>query len=151
MIDFNTLHPAIREMVPKFIEAVKNELGIDLLVTSGMRTFEQQQALYDQGRAKPGQIVTKAKPGTSFHNYGLAIDIVPLLEGKPNWKSKDFARIAEIGKRIGFSWGGDWKSFKDLPHFEYPPNTSYRALLDLHNSGKVDSQGFVLLDGVSND
>lgn len=145
MIDINTLHPAIREMVTKFIEDVKNELGIDLLVTSGMRTFEQQQALYDQGRTKPGQIVTKAKPGTSFHNYGLAIDIVPLLAGKPNWKSKDFARIAEIGKRIGFSWGGDWKSFKDLPHFEYPPQTSYKILLSLHEEGKVDKEGFVLI------
>lgn len=147
MIDIQKLHPAIRKMTQDFLDKAKSE-GIDLRLTFGIRTFEEQQALYDQGRSKPGKIVTKAKPGQSFHNYGLAIDVCPFENGKLNWDSKQWSKIAEIGKSIGFQWGGDWQNFKDIPHFEYPKATSYRVLLSLKNTGKVDQDGFVIIPTV---
>ena len=147
MIDINTLHPAIRTRAYQFL--AKSALkGINLRITFGMRTFQQQQDLYDQGRTKPGLVVTKAKPGQSFHNYGLAIDVCPVVDGKFDWESKRWTEISDIGKSLGFSWGGDWKNFRDIPHFEYPPNFTYRNLLALKNSGEIDKDGFVILPSV---
>lgn len=131
-------------MAQNFLVAAKKE-GIDLKITFGLRTFAEQQKIYDQGRTTPGPIVTKAKPGQSFHNYGLAIDVVPIVNGKADWNSKLWTKIGDIGKACGFSWGGDWKTFKDLPHFEYPKNTNYKTLLALKNAGKVDKDGYVIL------
>lgn len=130
-------------MAQDFIEAVKAN-GIDLKITFGFRTFKEQQDLYDQGRTKPGKIVTKAKPGQSFHNYGLAIDVVPIVNGKADWESKHWNKIGEIGQVCGFEWGGGWK-FVDRPHFQYPKNTNYKVLLALVNAGKVDKDGYVIL------
>lgn len=138
------LHPAIRGMAQNFLDAAKAR-GIDLRITSGLRTFAEQQALYDQGRTKPGKIVTNAKPGQGFHNYGLAIDVIPFVNGKPDWNTTLWPEISTIGKSLGFSWGGDWEHFKDFPHFEYPQNTSYRTLLKLHNEGKLDKDGYVII------
>lgn len=143
MID--KLHPAIRPMARKFLEDAAKE-GINLKITFGLRTFDEQTKLYNQGRTTPGKIVTKAKPGQSFHNYALAIDVVPIVNGKADWNSPHWQRIGVIGKACGFAWGGDWKSFKDLPHFEYPPGTSWKQLMALKKDGKVDSDGYVILE-----
>jgi len=151
--DINKLHPAIRKMVGDFLADAQAQ-GIDLRIVQGMRTFEEQDKLYNQehdgidndGNGKiddKSEHVTNAKPGQSFHNYGLAIDVCPFVNGKPDWNSKLWSKIGEIGKKHGFSWGGDWKSFKDIPHFEYPPNTKYTKLLYARNTGKIDSEGFV--------
>ncbi len=112
----NTLHPAIRERAKGFINKAERQ-GIKLRVTDAMRTFEEQDALYAQGRTKPGDIVTNARAGESFHNYGLAIDVVQMVNGKPIYENKNWERIAVIGKSYGFFWGGDFNSIKDRPHF----------------------------------
>ncbi|MBL8512154.1 MAG: M15 family metallopeptidase [Betaproteobacteria bacterium] len=100
------------------------EAGIDIIVTSTLRDFEAQQALYDQGRSKPGSIVTNAKPGDSAHNYGLAFDVVPMRNGKPVWgTSADpdrqlWQRIGEIGESMGLEWAGRWQRFTEYAHFQ---------------------------------
>lgn len=58
----------------------------------------------------------------SWHNFGFAFDVVPLVNGKAIWDSPFWNRIGELGKRIGLVWGGDFQSFKDKPHFEFHPN-----------------------------
>lgn len=107
--------------------------NVFIVFTDGLRTDVDQAILYGKGRksyiyngkqyGNPGvKIVTNAKPGTSFHNYGLALDFVTCDGfGKnidwivgPKWK-----RAAAIAKELGFTWGGDWKSFYDAPHIEY--------------------------------
>jgi peptidoglycan L-alanyl-D-glutamate endopeptidase CwlK len=100
--------------------------GVELLVTSTLRTFEEQAELFAQGRTKPGKIVTKAKPGESWHNFGLAFDVVPLIAGKAVWDSPRWTEIGALGKAIGLAWGGDFKSFKDLPHFEFHPELTIK-------------------------
>ncbi|WP_313636737.1 M15 family metallopeptidase [Paenibacillus sp.] len=104
-------------------------LGIPIIVTQGLRTFAEQNALYEQGRTKPGSKVTNARGGHSNHNFGVAIDFALLTnEGRAvSWDTKlddnrngkaDWNEVVALAKALGFTWGGDWKTFLDLPHFE---------------------------------
>jgi peptidoglycan L-alanyl-D-glutamate endopeptidase CwlK len=122
------LHPRVRKMAERLL-ADAAAAGIPLTVTFTLRSMATQAALYAQGRTKPGKIVTNAPAGYSFHNFGLALDVVPTALLKlPSWgdtpshqKATDalWARVGAIGKAIGFRWGGDFKSIKDRPHFEW--------------------------------
>jgi peptidoglycan L-alanyl-D-glutamate endopeptidase CwlK len=104
----------IRPHVRAFIrEAARN--GIHLRITEAYRSFARQQALYNQGRTTPGQIVTNAKPGYSYHNFRLAFDVVDIQKG---YSGSNWTLIGKIGKKHGFEWGGDWKNFVDKPHFQ---------------------------------
>jgi peptidoglycan hydrolase-like protein with peptidoglycan-binding domain len=101
-----------------FADAAKE--GVGVMVTQGLRTFAEQQRLFNQGRTTPGAIVTKARPGQSYHNFGLAFDFVVVRNGQALWDQnhKDWRRFVEICKSHGFEWGGDWRSFKDFPHLQ---------------------------------
>lgn len=114
------LLPQVRERVEKFLAACKAE-GIDLLVTSTYRDNQSQEALYAQGRTKPGVKVTNARAGQSFHNYRCAVDVVPMMNGKPVWNVKDpvWRRVGALGKAAGLEWAGDWTRFKEYAHFQY--------------------------------
>ena len=127
------LIPQAKERVERFI-ALCHEQGIDLLVTSTFRDNESQGELYEQGRTRPGKVVTNAKPGESWHNYRCAVDVVPLVNGKPNWDGSDpiWQTIGELGEQAGLEWAGRWHSFKELAHFQY---TGGLTLTDL-KSGK---------------
>jgi peptidoglycan L-alanyl-D-glutamate endopeptidase CwlK len=103
--------------------------GIPIVITQGLRTIAEQNALYAQGRTAPGSIVTNAKGGYSNHNFGVAIDFALLTnDGKSvSWDAKldanrngkaDWNEVVTLAKALGFTWGGDWKTFLDLPHFE---------------------------------
>lgn len=97
--------------------------GIYLRVTQTLRTFEEQDALYQLGRTRPGKKVTNARAGSSWHNYGLAYDVVILdKDGKANWNTLDvnWKTVGILGESFGLEWGGRWEKFKDYPHFEYP-------------------------------
>jgi len=120
--DLKELHPKFLPTVEQFLEDIKT-LGIDLIVTCTRRTNFEQATLYAQGRTAPGKIVTKAKPGQSAHNWGLAIDVVPVVNGKPCWEDNN-PIWQEIGK-IGFARGMEWygvpgSAFHELPHFQMP-------------------------------
>ncbi|WP_339241479.1 M15 family metallopeptidase [Paenibacillus sp. FSL F4-0243] len=122
------LHPVIMAAATVLIERCYAR-GVPILITQGLRTIAEQDALYAQGRTKPGSIVTNAKGGYSYHNYGLAVDFALLL---PNGSSvswdmnrdyngnniKDWIEVVEEAKRLGFEWGGDWTTFKEYPHFQ---------------------------------
>ena len=127
------LLPMVRTRVDKFLDLCE-EQGIDLLVTSTYRDHESQGALYEQGRTRPGKVVTNAKSGESWHNYRCAIDVVPLVNGKPNWDGSDpiWEVIGELGEQAGLEWAGRWRTFKELAHFQY---TGGLTLTDL-KSGK---------------
>lgn len=102
--------------------------GVPIVITQGLRTIAEQNGLYAQGRTKPGAIVTNARGGYSYHNFGVAIDFALLLpNGGVSWDTKrdgdgdgiaDWDEVVAQAKRIGWDWGGDWRSFTDLPHFE---------------------------------
>ena len=106
------LDPRIRCHAKNFINRVEIELGYKFRISDGYRDFKHQAGL---------TTAIKAPPGKSYHNYGLAIDIVQITN---NGKSDSYKllenpnnKIAKIGKEIGFEWGGHWKT-RDIPHFE---------------------------------
>ena len=136
----NTLHPMVRGKAKEFIIRAEKELGIKLRVVSALRTWAEQNNLYAQGRTSPGNIVTKAKGGESLHNFGLAIDVVEIKNGKAIWNNLNWNRIADLGKQIGFRWGGDWKTFKDKPHFEIRFGKSLAQLRALYQSGNREGE-----------
>lgn len=133
-----TLHPKIRAKVTEFIIRADKELGIKLRVASALRTFEEQTELYNKGRTTSGKIVTYARAGSSLHNYGLAIDVVEIKNGSALWNSPNEAQISNLGKSIGFEWGGDWKSFTDKPHYEMKFGKSVQTLKSLYDAGARD-------------
>jgi peptidoglycan LD-endopeptidase CwlK len=91
-------------------------------VTTGLRTYEQQNDLYSQGRTTEGGVVTNARGGESYHNFGLAVDVVPLTDnGGIDWGASQledgWSTIGNYGAATGLEWGGNWESFVDRPHF----------------------------------
>ena len=131
------LHPRVREMAAR-LQLEATTADIPLAVTFTLRSMATQDALYAQGRTKPGKIVTNARAGYSFHNYGLALDVVPLeLLRLLNWGDNPhdqaranalWAKLGAIGKAIGFRWGGEFKSRPDRPHFEWSGTLSLADL-----------------------
>lgn len=136
------LHPQMRDKVRQFINNADQQ-GIKLRVTSGYRSWDEQAALYAQGRTAPGAIVTNAKPGDSYHNYGLAVDVVPIVNGVADW-STDWNKIAGIGKPLGFVWGGEFTTITDKPHFEMHFGNTLASLKDKYNSGDLQD-GYINL------
>ncbi len=114
------LHPKVQVLCTQFIEKCKS-VGISVIIDSTYRDFESQNALYAQGRTTPGKIVTNAKAGESYHNFRVAFDFCPLLaDGRPDWNDTLlFIKCGNIGKSLSLEWGGDFKSIKDMPHFQY--------------------------------
>lgn len=146
------MHPKIRTEVEhiyraQIIPALSGNAMCRFAYT--LRTFKEQDALYAQGRTqlfdakgKRLGIVTNAKGGQSIHNYGLALDIVLIVDGKvASWDTKkdydrdgvsDWNEIVRIFKANGWTWGGDWK-FYDAPHFEKPFGHTWKTLLAKYN------------------
>ena len=155
-----TLHPAVRQEVKniylnEIVPALTGKAICRFAYT--LRTFEEQNEIYSRGRTKlydsKGNklgIVTKAKGGQSIHNYGLALDIVLLKDTNGDgsfesvsWETNidfdkdgkaDWMEVVNIFKKHNWVWGGDWKSFKDRPHFEKTFGHTWRTLLPKHQN-----------------
>lgn len=142
----NKLHPAIREAASQFIAECEKH-GIYLRITSDghLRTFEEQNELYAKGRTKPGKKVTWVTAGNSYHNYGLALDVVEMVDGKPIWNNPRWPQIAAIGAKYGFEWGGNWKT-PDKPHFQKTFGYKTSDLLAIYNAGQRDENGYVKIN-----
>lgn len=121
------LHPKVRQQFTDFIEAAEKGLGITLRVTQAFRSISYQNGLYQQGRTKPGKIVTNAPGGSSFHNYGLAIDVVRMKDGQPDWAYNLKNLVPYMS--AGMEWGGDFKKIKDMPHFQIRFGNTWQQLL----------------------
>jgi peptidoglycan L-alanyl-D-glutamate endopeptidase CwlK len=96
--------------------------GIVFRVTQGLRTWAEQDALYAQGRTAPGSIVTNAKGGQSWHNYGVAVDVVPMDQEppQPDWNVQHpvWQRLITVGESLGLYSGSEFVCLKDWPHFQ---------------------------------
>lgn len=122
------LNRQARAKLEPFVLAAQEAMAkhnVTIEVISGLRSWAQQAALYAQGRTKPGPIVTKARPGSSWHNYGLAIDLGLFKAGKyldsadPKLAARLYAIIGTIAAAHGIEWAGTWKSFPEGPHFQW--------------------------------
>lgn len=151
------LHPKVAAIaVAAYNEACqKTPANVHPYVVQGLRTFEESDALYALGRTKvnpdgktakkpKGNIVTNAKAGQSYHNYGLAFDIGILVDGKDVWTMNPI--VTEVFKAHGFEWGGDFKTLLDEPHFEMRFGHNWRDLLASHNAKKfIKGTEFVVI------
>ena len=95
--------------------------GITIKVISGLRTYDEQNDLYAQGRMKPGKIVTNARGGYSNHNFGIAFDVGVFERGQYLDESPKYKAVGVLGMDLGLEWGGNWKTIQDEPHFQLRP------------------------------
>ena len=119
--------------------------GITIKVISGLRTYDEQNDLYAQGRTKPGRIVTNARGGFSNHNFGIAFD-VGVFEGSQYLdESPKYKAVGVLGTDLGLEWGGNWKTIQDEPHFQLRPkwagDLSERDMLAELRSRKESGEG----------
>ncbi len=122
-----TLHPLVRPFARALIEKAAGQ-GIIIKVTSGTRSFAEQDDLYAQGRTKPGRIVTNVRGGYSNHNFGIAFDVTifngssdPEKAKTPVFESSLYKVVGALGTEVGLEWGGNWKTIVDEPHFQLRP------------------------------
>ena len=123
-----TLLPEVRPLARQLVQKAA-AVGITIKILSGLRTYAEQDALYAKGRdangnvVNQGQVVTNVKGGYSNHNFGLAFDIgVFDNTGKYLGNSPLYEKVGPIGMSLGLTWGGNWTSFRDTPHYELRPN-----------------------------
>ncbi len=130
--DIKDLKPVLQRGVTEFLKRCKQE-GLEVLITQTLRDIEYQNYLYAQGRTSEGSIVTNAKGGQSYHNFGLAFDICKNIKGQEYSDLNFFKKCGEIWTAMGGVWGGNFESFLDNPHFEFNNGLSTSEL----SSGKV--------------
>jgi len=151
MSKIDTLHPLIREEVRTLVDKINTTVlksNVKMIVTQGLRTFDEQTKLYNQ---KPK--VTNAKAGQSLHNYGLAFDFCLADGGRTIWdvakdfdgdKVSDWMEVVKVFKAAGYTWGGDFRSITDRPHFEKTFGHTWQQLLEIKQSGKTEN-GYVII------
>lgn len=115
-----TLLPEVRAYARELARRART-VGVDIEIISGARTYAEQDLLYAQGRTMRGAIVTNVKGGESSHNFGIAFD-VGVFEGEQYLlESPKYKVVGALGIELGLSWGGNWTSIHDEPHFELRP------------------------------
>ena len=125
--DLADLRPDVCANVETLLKMCKAQ-GLDVLVTQTLRDDEYQAYLYQQGRTRPGAIVTQSR-ATTFHGAGLAVDFCRNIKGHEYDDAGFFRNVAVIAKAIGFSWGGDWTSFRDYPHLQWDDHGRYTTAM----------------------
>jgi peptidoglycan L-alanyl-D-glutamate endopeptidase CwlK len=148
-----TLHPSVRTEMELIVNECNKALSStsQVRITQALRTIKEQDALYAQGRTAPGKVVTNAKGGTSNHNYGFAVDIVLIIDGKTaSWDVKkdwdkdglsDWDECVKIFAKHGWTWGGNFVTFKDMPHFEKIGFNNWRVL----SKKKLGVDGYIVI------
>ncbi len=112
--DLRALHPFFRDRILLLIQLCKKR-GIELSVVETYRTPAKQQEYATLGRK-----YTRSGAGKSKHQYGMAVDVVPIIDSVAQWDDKVLWRkIGLIGERLGLRWGGRWRTLYDPGHFEW--------------------------------
>jgi peptidoglycan LD-endopeptidase CwlK len=115
-----TLHPELGAYARALIHSAASQ-SIRIKIISGLRTVEEQDALFAQGRTTPGPIVTHARGGFSNHNFGIAFDVGVYESNRYLGESPKYAVVGALGQALGLEWGGTWTSIVDQPHFQLRP------------------------------
>lgn len=130
MRDITLCHPRLQHLATQWQKECLDQ-GIIVEIGETLRTVKEQDALYEQGRTKPGPIVTNAK-GSSYssqHQWGIAFDFFLKMDINGNGAVTDdafndstgmFERAASVAEKLGLGWGGRWTSIVDKPHLYLP-------------------------------
>jgi peptidoglycan L-alanyl-D-glutamate endopeptidase CwlK len=119
-------HPELKARVLTIIAALARQ-GHQVVLTQGVRSAAQQQALYAQGRYRPGKVVTNCDGVIKVSNhqvkadgYGHAVDVAwRTTRGDVTWEGP-WETLGRLAQTHGLIWGGTWR-FRDLCHLELPP------------------------------
>ena len=134
-----TLHPRVQPRAREFMvlaSSIASQHGAVVKIISGLRSYQEQAALYAKGRTAPGPKVTNARAGFSNHNFGTAWDI-GLFKGKRYLTDSPlYTEIGQAARSLGIVWGGDFKSFKDTPHYEIPTGHTLAQMRQRVAAGK---------------
>ena len=115
------LHHAFLWRYQDFLVRYKKRTGFELLTVCTGRSMADQDKAFRSG-------ASKARPGESWHQYGLAADAVPVMEGKLAWNTHDpvtkkllpeWIAYGEVAKECGLEWAGEWKSFVEFDHTQF--------------------------------
>ena len=139
------LHPAVRHKFKELLSRIEKELGLIVNITSGYRTWSEQEKLHKKNSKN-------AAAGYSSHNYGFGLDInvkdkngnIILVKASPKSKWKN-SGIVDMAKRMGFGWGGDFSDYYDPIHFSVDPTTR-EELRKRYIAGNTDESGYVILN-----
>jgi peptidoglycan L-alanyl-D-glutamate endopeptidase CwlK len=136
---FDGLQADFKERVIRWYEECMAE-GLKILVYCGYRSNEDQEKLYKQGRSTKGNKVTNARAGQSFHNYGRAIDFVPVRNGESSWDdTASYLKAQRIGKEFGLrpiSWelphleDSNFKNWRELEASQKPAKTLFSPIVE---------------------
>lgn len=116
------VNPILIEILNRALEiSFKRKDGVDFTIinTAGVRSAEEQNELFKKGSSKCDGYKNK-----SYHQTGKALDVVPYVSNRANWEEKELLKVAvcmlqaaaELNHEI--EWGGFWRTFKDLPHYQ---------------------------------
>ena len=112
--DLDALHPYFRDKISSLITMCKAK-GIELAIVESYRTHSKQNEYKSMGGN-----YTRSGGGKSKHQYGLAVDVVPMIDSVAQWdNAKLWRKVGVIGEQLGLRWGGRWKSLYDPGHFEW--------------------------------
>ncbi len=144
------VHPQLAARVRTMAHMLEEE-GIIIQVVQSLRSWTEQAALYAQGRDGNGNIVdrskvvTNAKAGSSWHNYGLAVDVAPFDAERPDWNANHPAwkRIVAVGESCGLLSGSTWRTFPDWPHFQMTGRLPLSPDLDVMATYRAGGQDAV--------
>lgn len=141
------LHPAVANEVAETIDHIEAgwPVKVAIRIVQGLRTIKEQNDLYAQGRTKPGKIVTKAKGGSSFHNYGIAFDFALLFDKDENgsyetlsWDENNpyWQVVVKAFEAKGWFWGGNFSTIHDAPHLEKKFGKTWQECLVMYQEKK---------------
>ncbi len=113
--------------------------GLTVRIISGTRTYEEQNMLYRKGRfGNPGPIVSNARGGQSNHNFGVAWDIgVFTSSGGYVGDGPQYTQAGNIAKSSTVEWGGEWKKFLDMPHYQLRMSIPVSELRERFENGTL--------------
>lgn len=117
------VHPDLVKVVRRTAKLIK-EKSFGFVITCGSRTLEEQKKLLKAGATTT--LNSRHIPGAD--GYAKAVDFAVTIDGKIKWDWPLYSKLAGLVKEaaklegIPIEWGGDWKSFKDGPHFQLPKN-----------------------------
>ena len=127
--NIDALYKDFATKLVRLIEVMEKK-GKPVYMFSGFRSWKEQNELYAKGRTEAGNIVTNAGGGQSYHNYGLAAD---LIFKQYNWSPPPgwWNEFGIEAKKLGLEWGGDWEDLRDYPHVQLRPmNVKWSDLID---------------------
>ena len=125
----SALNPHVAFLAQKFLDLTRAN-NLDVHIYNTFRSWDEEDRLFAQGRTTPGEIVTNARGGDSYHNWGLAFDAAPYENGKISNDTNKFKKMGQLGQQVGLEWGGNFISIVDLPHFQYTFGLNTWSLLN---------------------